>query len=94
MRERDIEQRIVSQVKAMGGWAVKLISPMTNGMPDRMALLPGGRCVFLEVKRPGEQPTPIQLMVHRRLRALGFDVLVVDGQSRPLGLSGMEGGDA
>ena len=90
MRERDIEQRIVSQVKAMGGWAVKLTSPMNNGMPDRMTLFPGGQCVFIEVKRPGEMPTPIQLAVHRRLKSLGFDVLVVDGQSRPLIFTGTE----
>jgi len=39
--------------------------------------MPKGRITFVEVKRPGEGPTNIQLKVHRKLKALGFRVEVI-----------------
>lgn len=36
-------------------------------------------CVkFAEIKAPGEKPTPAQEREHTRLRAMGFEVLVID----------------
>ena len=40
MREKQIEQKLVKAVKAEGGMCPKLVSPGTDGMPDRMVLLP------------------------------------------------------
>ena len=54
MRERQIEQKLVKAVKAVGGIAPKLVSPGFDGMPDRMVLLPGGHVGFVEVKAPGK----------------------------------------
>lgn len=78
MREKDIEQSLVQAVKAAGGWCPKFISPGTNGMPDRIALMPGGRIAFVEVKAPGQKPRKLQIRRHARLRALGFLVFVLD----------------
>ena len=47
MCERDIEQRLVTAVKAAGGWCPKFISPGTNGMPDRIVLMPQGKMGFV-----------------------------------------------
>ena len=52
MREKHIEQCLVRDVKASGGICLKLVSPGTDGMPDRMILLPGCRIGFVEVKAP------------------------------------------
>ncbi|MBR1633571.1 MAG: VRR-NUC domain-containing protein [Lachnospiraceae bacterium] len=79
MRERQIEQKLVKAVKAAGGIAPKLTSPGFDGMPDRMVLMRGGCIGFVEVKAPGEEPRPLQLSRHRRLRRLGFKVYVLDG---------------
>ena len=82
MREKQIEQKLVTAVKTVGGVCPKLVSPGTDGMPDRMVLLPGCRIGFVEVKAPGEKPRPLQTHRHRQLRALGFPVFVLDDPER------------
>ena len=78
MREKQIEQRLVKAVKAQNGMCPKLVSPGTDGMPDRMVLLPDGKLSFVEVKAPGEKPRPLQIRRHEQLRQLGFRVAVLD----------------
>ncbi len=82
MREKTIEQKFVATVKAVGGLALKFTSPGFDGVPDRIALLPGGKMAFVEVKAPGEKPRPLQLARHRLLRRLGFKVYVLDDESQ------------
>ena len=65
-------------VKAMGGIALKFFSPNYYGFPDRLVLLKVGRLGFVEVKRIGEQPCPLQVSRHGMLRGLGFKVYVLD----------------
>ena len=78
MREKKIEQKLVTAVKKHGGICPKFVSPGCDGMPDRLLLLPHGRFAFVEVKAPGEKPRPLQLSRHRLLRRLGFQVYVLD----------------
>ena len=81
MREKLIEQKLVKAVKALNGMCPKLVSPGTDGMPDRMVLLPDGKLSFVEVKAPkapGEKPRPLQIRRHEQLRKLGFRVAVLD----------------
>ena len=78
MRERQIESKLIFAVKAEGGMCPKLISPGTDGMPDRMVLLPEARIGFVEVKAPGQKPRPLQERRHAQLRDLGFMVFVLD----------------
>ena len=82
MREREIERKLVSAVKSRGGICPKFVSPGFDGMPDRVVLLPHGKLGFVEVKRPGEQPRPLQTARHRLLRKLGFLVCVLDGEEQ------------
>lgn len=76
MRERRVEQVLGTEVKSRGGWAIKLL-PSVSGLPDRMVLLPGGRLIFVELKSPTGTVAPHQTVIHNRLRALGFEVLVL-----------------
>ena len=78
MREREIERQFAAEVKKHGGIAVKFVSPGFDGMPDRLTLLPDGKCGFVEVKAPGQHPRPLQEARHRLLRSLGFQVYVLD----------------
>lgn len=78
MREKQIERKLVNEVKAAGGIAPKFVSPGYDGMPDRLLLLPGGRMAFVEVKALGEKPRPLQTARHKMLRKLGFKVYVLD----------------
>lgn len=57
--EVDIEDKVVK-------WAQKhkFLTPkvkfMEAGYPDRMFVSPQGHTIFIEFKRPGQKPTPIQ----------------------------------
>lgn len=82
MREKNIEQKFREAVRNAGGLALKFTSPGWDGMPDRLALLPGGRMAFVEVKAPGKKPRPLQLARHRTLRQLGFRVYVLDDEKQ------------
>lgn len=78
LSEKQIEKKLVKAVKQRGGLAPKLISPGIDGMPDRMVLLPGECILFVEVKAPGRKPRPLQVLRHRQLTELGFEVYVLD----------------
>ena len=79
MREKTIEHKLVMEAKRRGGMAVKFTSPGTNGMPDRLVLLPNGRMGFVELKAPGKKPRLLQELRMRQLRRLGFYIAVIDG---------------
>ena len=80
MLEKQIEQYLAKKVKSLGGVSLKLTSLI--GIPDRLVLLPGGRCAFVELKVPGESPRKIQLKRMQQLRVLGFKVYVADSYKR------------
>jgi hypothetical protein len=72
--ESDIEQAVCN-------WADRhcILHRKMNGVgsrhwPDRMFMLPGGRPLFIEFKREGEQPRKAQWYVIRMLQGKGYDV--------------------
>ena len=78
MQEKNVEQQLVRAVKAMGGFSPKLVSPGTDGMPDRLVLFPSGKLAFVEMKAPGMQMRPLQVRRKGQLEALGFRVYCVE----------------
>ena len=46
--EKAIERYLRDQVKNLGGVCLKYSSANTAGYPDRVALLPGGRTIWIE----------------------------------------------
>jgi hypothetical protein len=80
VRESTIEKHLVEQVKAAGGMAPKFKSPGRRNVPDRLVLLPGARISFVELKATDQFPSDAQEREHARLRALGFDVRVIDSK--------------
>ena len=94
MREKQIEQKLVQEVKKRGGICPKFTSPGFAGMPDRMMLLPGGKIGFVEVKAPGQKPRPLQAARHRLLRGLGFRVYVLDDEGQIEKIISEIGGDS
>ena len=78
MREKQIENKLTTEAKKLGGIALKFVSPSFDGMPDRLVLMPDGHIAFVELKAPGKKPRPLQLSRHRLLRSLGFRVYVID----------------
>jgi len=82
MLEKEIEMQLARAVRKMGGRAVKFISPGFDGMPDRLVLLPGGKCGFVEVKAPGKRMRALQRVRHEMLKALGFKAYVLDAKEQ------------
>lgn len=81
MRERDIEQYLVKQVKACGGEVRKVQFIGRRGAPDRLVMLPFST-VWVELKAPGVKPEPHQAREHARMRRMGQRVEVVDSFRR------------
>lgn len=76
--EKVIERKLVEAVKANGGMCIKLLCDNLLGLPDRMVLMPHGKIAFVELKTTGRKPRRIQVFMHKKLRALGFRVDVID----------------
>lgn len=78
MRESEVEKAFVDAVRKAGGIAFKFTSQTMNGVPDRLVLLLGARCAFVELKAPGKQMRPLQRKRRQQIEALGFPVFCVD----------------
>lgn len=78
MREKYIEQRLVSEVKKHGGLCLKLSSTGLDGIPDRMVLMSKGKIAFVELKAPKQKPRKLQLVKIKKLKEMGFSVYVLD----------------
>ncbi len=76
MVEKDVEKKLRTWLKHVvkGALCLKFVSPGYTGVPDRIILLPGGRIVFAELKRPKEKERKRQEYVQGKLRELGFEV--------------------
>lgn len=92
MRERDIEAHLVKRVKELGGEVRKVKWIGRRGAPDRLVMLPrvtefrsdgsfhtqGSPAIFVELKAPGKKAKAHQLREHKRMRAMGQRVVVID----------------
>jgi len=73
--EKEIEKKLGDIVKSHGGLCLKWVCPGWRGVPDRIILLPGGRVIFAELKRPkGSKVGPLQTWWRDKLQKLGFTV--------------------
>lgn len=76
--EKLVERKLVESIKKHGGMCIKLLCNHILGLPDRLCLLSDGKIAFVELKTTGEKPRKIQEVIHKKLRALGFRVEVID----------------
>ena len=79
MLEKQIEAWMRKQIEKMGGKFFKFVSPGNDGVPDRIAVLPGGFICFVELKRDGEKLRELQEHVCQGLEELGCNVRRVRG---------------
>lgn len=86
MLESQIERRLGEMVKRRGGLYYKFVSPGMPGVPDRIIILPGGRCVFVELKTEVGRLSAIQKWVIEKMKKQGCDVRKIYGwdQARAL----------
>lgn len=90
-REHDIQTAILNYlgnkgIKAIrvnaGRYAVgegknrRMIMGAPTGTPDIIGVIPGGRALYVEVKRPGKKPRPSQVQVMDEYKYFGAVVCV------------------
>ena len=78
--EKVIENAVIRYAKKRcpKGEIVKLNGMGKRSHPDRMFLFPSRMTLYIEFKREGEEPTPLQAHLHKKWAALGHKVHVVD----------------
>lgn len=77
--EGTIENYLRERCHAMGFLCYKFAPCGVNGVPDRI-VIGNGKTVFVELKAPGKKPRANQLVIHRRMRAAGAIVYVIDSK--------------
>ena len=81
--EKEIEKKLGDIVKHHGGLCLKWVCPGWSGVPDRIILLPGGKVIFAELKRPkGSKVEKLQLWWRSKLQKLGFTVWHIYNQDQ------------
>jgi hypothetical protein len=76
--EKLLETKLKNGTEKMGGWCIKMLSTHLTGLPDRVCLFPGGIIFFAEIKTTKKKAKKIQILVHHKIRKLGFDVHLID----------------
>lgn len=76
--EKVLEARLRKEVESHGWMALKLLSQLHRGLPDRLVLADYGLAFFAEIKSTGKKPTGLQKHCHEALRRLGFQVFIID----------------
>lgn len=78
MLESALEDYLTDACKENGVMVVKQTG--MRGIPDRL-LIKDGMHAFLELKKPGEKPRPLQVEIAKKLRRHGALSLYADGRT-------------
>lgn len=78
-RERDVEKWLKKEIEGLGGEFWKFTSPGRDGVPDRIAIFPDGRIVFVELKTERGRLSKVQAYVCKRLIDMRQQVCIVFG---------------
>lgn len=77
--EREIEKWLGREMRSFGCLWYKWVSPGARGVPDRIAILPDGRVLFVELKTENGKLSPLQVQQIERLRTWQQHVAVIRG---------------
>lgn len=78
-RESKIESKVVKYGrKHLGAVFRKMNGLGFNHWPDRLVFMRKCPALLIEFKRKGKEPTEMQALLHKELRAMGYEVWVED----------------
>jgi len=81
-REESVERYLQTKVKELGGVCEKVTVLGRRGFFDRLVVLPGGKILFFELKRPkGGRLSPHQIQRILQYRRLGAVVAVISNSA-------------
>lgn len=80
--EKELEQKCIKEIHKRIGCLI--LKGFDRHYPDRLILLPGGRAVFIEFKRPDSEEKLRfgQRFMKAQLEKLGFEVYVINDESQ------------
>ncbi|EQA6624851.1 VRR-NUC domain-containing protein [Listeria monocytogenes] len=79
IKENDVENYLIREVKKRKGVCLKWVSPGNSGVPDRIVMNQKAD-FFIELKKPGEEPSPLQKFWIKKLTNLNKLVYVIDSK--------------
>ncbi len=79
MQESYIEAWLRRQIEELGGKFYKWTSPGNDGVPDRIAILPGGKIYLVELKTKKGKLSEIQKWQQGIMKDLGCNVRTIYG---------------
>ena len=94
MRESTIEKACGNRVRAYGGEWIKMHPLTVVGLPDRVAILPGGVVWFVELKADDgrkERLRPRQEWWEKRLRQMGCNYIRTNSMLEFVTALGLDG---
>lgn len=79
MKEKHLQAKILKALRDFGGWWVKYNPGPRYGQAGVPDIIGCYRSIFiaLEVKRPGQKPTPLQEATHQEIREIGKGIVQV-----------------
>ena len=76
--ESAIEDYLTQRVKALGGYALKVVIVGDKGSPDRWCMFPNGKIILVECKYENKGKVSLkQELWMSRFRELGFPAYVI-----------------
>lgn len=79
MTEQQIQAKRIKQLESEGYYVIKLIKTNKNGIPDLIAIPPGSKVLFSEVKKPKGVISKLQQYRLKELEEYGFTTEVYKG---------------
>ena len=77
--EQQIQSKLIKQLEKEGYYVIKLSVTNKTGIPDLLAIPKNSDVEFIEVKRPGQKPRPLQVFRIKELNNHGVKASVYDG---------------
>lgn len=75
MLESVYQRKVIKKYEALGFFVIKIIKSNVIGIPDLICLKPD-KVIFVEVKGEKTPISKVQAYIHKKLTALGFDVII------------------
>lgn len=79
--EKLVEDYLIAEIKRIGGYAYKFVSPARRSVPDRLCVLPFGLVIFVECKGPDGKLSKGQEREFDRLTNMSQLVFVVSSKA-------------